>query len=73
MLNKIAQVIVSHMDKECKHWNIEKMDNLSQNLLDKLEALGMKPPERVFWNRNPNGALMPHMKNGEMVNSWENE
>jgi hypothetical protein len=74
MRTQIAEVLNAHISSNKKTaWDDEQVREFSKNLLDRLEALGMKAPERVFWNRHADGRLSPHQKNGEMVNEWDSE
>lgn len=71
MVKKLNDLIIEHMN--CRGECCNTDEEMYSTILAKLEQLGMKPPERVFWNRRPDGALLPSPKNGNMINEWDKE
>lgn len=73
MINIICQILVKNIDKDCHHFNINKIDNISSNILSILEELGMEPPAILYRPKENETSHHFYYPNGFPTNRWEDE
>lgn len=70
-VSKIALEIIKNLDKECKHYSIEKMDNIANSILDSLLKAGMLPPYRKRTEEEKQ--LVDAYDQYNYIHKWEKE